>query len=309
MNGPLPPLGDWLALVSSLPAANTATRMRVWRGVRALGCGALRDGVWLLPAGDEARQALDRLARDIAAEGGSAHVLSVTSIDATQAARLRALFDRSEDYRALAAAIQAASAGDARTLRALRRSFEALAAIDYFPGPAQAQVRQSLAELDAALAPGEPGSAEGRIERLDRAAYRGRSWATRRHLWVDRMASAWLIRRFIDRRARFLWLARPQDCPADALGFDFDGAAFSHVGPRVTYEVLLASFALDGDAALRRIGEMVRFLDVGGIEPAAAAGIEAVLRGARARARDDDALLADASRIFDSLYASLKESP
>jgi hypothetical protein len=100
---------------------------------------------------------------------------------------------------------------------------------------------------------------------------------------VNRVASAWLIRRFIDPEARFKWLARPSDCPKSALGFDFDGAAFTHVGDRVTFETLMVSFSLEEDPALLRPAAMVHQLDVGGEPGPEAAGFEAVL-GWRARA-------------------------
>ena len=135
-----------------------------------------------------------------------------------------------------------------------------------------------------------------------RGARTGRTWATRRRLWVDRVASAWLIRRFIDRDARFQWLAKPSDCPKRALGFDFDGATFTHVGDRVTFETLMASFGLEDDAALARLAAMVHLLDVGGEPVPEAKGFEAVMAGARERLPDDDALLAEISGVLDSLY-------
>ncbi len=121
------------------------------------------------------------------------------------------------------------------------------------------------------------------------------------------MASAWLIRRFIDRKAKFLWLDTPKKCPKTALGFDFDGAAFTHVGGRVTFEVLAASFGLDSDPALARIAAIVHCLDVGGVPVAEAAGIEAVLAGARVAAPDDDKLLTEAGRLFDNLYKNYQQ--
>lgn len=117
--------------------------------------------------------------------------------------------------------------------------------------------------------------------------------AERQRPWVDRLASAWLVRRFIDPQARIHWIASPQECPADALGFDFDGATFSHVGSRVTFEVLLASFGLE-QPALARLGLLVHYLDVGGIEPAESAGVESILAGLREALCDDDQLLAAA---------------
>jgi hypothetical protein len=116
------------------------------------------------------------------------------------------------------------------------------------------------------------------------------------------MASAWLIRRFIDPGAKFKWLNKPQDCPKGALGFDFDGASFTHVGSLVTFEVLLASFSLEPDPAMQRVAAVVHFLDVGGIPVAEASGLELVLKGMRERCTDDDELLGEATRIFDDLY-------
>ena len=152
------------------------------------------------------------------------------------------------------------------------------------------------------MSPDEPHETRGGIPRLHPADYQGRTWATRRRPWVDRVASAWLIRRFIDPGARFEWLARPSDCPPEALGFDFDGASFSHVGDRVTFEVLMASFGLAEDAALVRLGAMVHSLDVGGQPVPEAIGFEAVLSGARDAAAGDDALLVQMSVVLDSLY-------
>jgi len=198
-----------------------------------------------------------------------------------------------------------------KALKNLRRDFEVLAGIDFFPGAARTQVQAALIELEnAAMArysPGEPHAAPGEIVRLDPARYRGRTWATRRHLWVDRIASAWLIRRFIDPEARFLWLEKPQDCPVDALGFDFDGATFTHVGEKVTFEVLLASLGPENNGALRKLAALVHFLDAGGIPLTEAAGVETVLAGARGRSADDDELLAEAARVFDLLYTAYTE--
>lgn len=295
---------QWLLLVASLPTKPAAARMRLWRGTKALGCAALRDGAWLLPA--TGREALDRLAGEVAAAGGSAEVLTVAA-EGIQAARFVALFDRSPDYARLLAAARAAPANPApKTAHALRRELKAIAAIDFFPGEARRQAEAALAELDA-RAGGEPHPGAGEIRRLAAADFRGRTWATRKHLWIDRMATAWLIRRCIDKKANFLWLDNPNKCPKTALGFDFDGAAFTHVGARVTFEVLAASFGLDADPAIARIGALVHCLDAGGVPVPEAAGIEVLLAGLRASAPNDDKLLAEASRIFDGLRQAYRK--
>ena len=194
----------------------------------------------------------------------------------------------------------------------LQKQFVALAAIDYFPGAAREQLQILLDELlqaiSAKLNPDEPQAIRGKVKPLDRAHFQGRTWATRKRMWVDRMASAWLIARFIDPQATFKWLAKPADCPKRALGFDFDGAAFTHVGSRVTFEVLLASFGLEEDAALERIGAIVHFLDASGVPVAEAAGLEAVLKGLRETAKDDNALLAAVVPVFDGLYAAFAKA-
>lgn len=308
----------WLLLVLSLPTQNSTARMRVWRALKALGCGVLRDGAYLLPDGDSARQAFFDLQQEVTKAGGSAHVLSVVSENEAQYCGFAELFDRGPAYADLLRRIQEMQRNFAKrepatsihAVRRLRREFDAASAIDYFPGPARAQAATALAELEARVraleSPDEPHAAERPIPRLDRHRFQGRVWATRKQPWVDRLASAWLIRRFIDPRARFLWLEKPADCPENAVGFDFDGALFSHVGNRVTFEVLAASFGLESDLALARIGNLVHFLDVGGIPAAEAAGIERVLEGLRRRARDDDALLRQARPVFDSLYEAYR---
>ncbi len=310
---------SWLALVLSLPTPNTAARMRIWRALKALGCGVLRDGVYLLPAHAEHGAALKQWAGEVAGAGGSAHVLHVVSADETQAAAFERLFDRTEDYGKLLTEIQRFHAEltvmDApalqRSLKSLRRDFEQIAAIDYFPNAAREQAAQALAEAETAamriLAPDEPHAIQGEIKRRNRTEYQGKTWATRRHPWVDRLASAWLIRRFIDPEAHFLWLGKPSDCPPEAVGFDFDGAAFTHIGARVTFEVLIASFSLEGDRALLRLSALIHYLDVGGIPVPEAAGLETILRGARLRCPTDDAFLEEATKAFDFLYASFAE--
>ncbi|RUP25953.1 chromate resistance protein ChrB domain-containing protein [Curvibacter gracilis] len=309
------PSDSWLALVVSLPSASSAARMRIWRAVKALGCAALRDGTYLLPAQVEQASQLQALADDALQDGGQAWLLQVHAKNMAEQAAFQALFDRTADYtpwlEELAQARQPlptlSAAELQRLLRRHGRAYESIRKIDFFPGEAsiraEAQWRDFTNAVESMQSPGEPQAAAGRIARRDRMQYQGRLWATRRHLWVDRVASAWLIQRFIDPSARFLWLESPADCPNDALGFDFDGATFSHVADRVTFEVLLASFGLDGDRGLMRLGSMVHALDVGGTTTPEAGGFEAVLAGARKRWPNDDALLADVGGVLDSLHA------
>jgi len=296
----------FLVLFVSLPTRQTAGRMRIWRALRALGCATLRDGVYLLPESAEHAATLERIADEVRAVQGTADLYRLGGREERQQADIVALFDRSADFAALLVTMADAGSGDARILRNLRRELAALVVIDYFPGEAQRQAQAALEALEAA-ASGEPMVTAGQIRRLASADFQGRTWATRKNLWVDRMASAWLIRRFIDRKAKFLWLESPKKCPKSALGFDFDDATFTHVGGRVTFEVLAVSFGLDDDPALARIAAIVHCLDVGGVPVAEAAGIEAVLAGLGAAAAGDYKLLIEAGRIFDGLYRNYRE--
>jgi hypothetical protein len=297
---------EFLALFVSLPTRQSAGRMRIWRALRGLGCATLRDGVFLLPDAPEHEAALTNIAGEVLAVQGTADIYRLGGRDRPQEAEIVRLFDRGPDYARLLATMAGIDAGDSKALRGLRRDLAALATIDYFPGEAQRQARAAFAALEAASG-GEPATVAGKIRRLASADFQGRTWATRKGLWVDRMASAWLIRRFIDRKATFLWLDNPKKCPKAALGFDFDHAAFTHVGGRVTFEVLVASFGLDNDPALGRIAAIVHCLDVGGVPVVEAAGIEAVLSGLRAAAANDDKLLTEASRVFDGLYKNYQQ--
>src|SRR5262245_24260614 len=193
-------MSRWVEVIISLPTENATERMRVWRALKTMGAAVLRDGVYVLPEQPDREEAFARLAAEIDAAGGSAHVLRVEARDRGQSEALHDLFDRTKEYSELAGEIasvrKAASAQDAVTLRrqmrVLRRQFEALAAIDFFPGEAKAQVGSALVEVEAAaeeiLEPGEPRAAKGPILRLDRAQYKKRVWATRKAPWVDRLA-------------------------------------------------------------------------------------------------------------------------
>ena len=297
----------WLLLILSLPTENATARMRAWRALKTCGAAVLRDGVYVLPDNDTCRKTLATIAADVQANGGTAYLLDSQHDDS-----FLPLFDRSVEYQALMANIQQLH-GQLTTdtaeitikdARKLRKTFNALVEIDFFSSGEQPQTRSALEELERlaqrALSTDEPQAIDSNISPLQTKDYQKRQWATRRRPWVDRLASAWLIQRFIDPKATFLWLPSPADCPAKAVGFDFDGAAFSHVGDKVTFEVLLASFAID-QPGIQRIAALVHYLDVGGMPVNEAAGLQAMLDGLRRSETDDDRLLQAAAAIFDSL--------
>jgi hypothetical protein len=303
-------------LVLSLPTHNSTIRMRVWRALKETGCGVLRDGVYVLPEHAAGAEVLPRMESEIRAAGGFAMTVELKLKSAAQAGAVQGLFDRSAEYGALAQKIDTARKALPRlghrkaqtAVQRLERSFDRLAQIDFFPGQAKLQAAESISQLKQGLreaySRGEPRAARKRLRLVDKRRYQKRLWATRKNPWVDRLASAWLIKRFIDRDARFVWLDQPRERPRKAVGFDFDGAQFTHIGNRVTFEALLSSFGLDHDRALGALAASVHFLDVGGIPVPDAKGLETMLRGIREKARGDDALLAEAMRIFDLFYSA-----
>lgn len=305
----------WHLLVASLPTTGATARMRLWRAIRTLGCAPLRDGAYLLPDRPGHADKLAELAEQANAQGGEAWLVSVEPRNAEDEQAFRGRFDRSGEHgeflkRVAEARKTLASQSAAeitRTLKKLAKDRDAIEKTDFFPTDASLDASAAwtdfLEKAKAILSPGEPQPHTREIAALQAHDYQGRLWATRRHLWVDRVASAWLIRRFIDPEARFLWLDSPADCPPDALGFDFDDATFTHGGDKVTFEVLAASFQLPATPAMQKLCALVHALDAGGEAPPEAAGFEAILTGARVRLADDDAFLTEVGPILDSLHA------
>ena len=304
----------WLSLVSSLPTEDPAARMRIVRMLDSLGAAMMREGVYLLPDGATARQGLEHLSEYIVKNGGSAHVLQVSALSDAQQQALQVLFDRSARYEELVKVIESLKVGYgmadpsalSRVLHKQRREFEAIAALDFFPNEARERASAALSQAEAQVrrlmfptqgqgspSPGQGGAGESML---------GRTWATRHPPWADRLACAWLVRRFIDAEGTVLWLEKTQPCPADAIGFAFDGARFGNSQTRVTFEEMLRHFNLGKNAALAKIGAIVRYLEVRDAPVPEAAGVQTLLQGAQRRSSTNDELLAEAEKTFDLLY-------
>lgn len=311
---------SWLILTATLPTAPSGLRVRVWRALKATGAGTLREGVYVLPESAATARQLWDLERTISEAGADAHLLVVQARDAGQERSFKALFDRSEAYAELLQSIKDARAGikgftEARLhklLRDLEQQLQATRTSDFFPGKEAQKAVAAMAalrrEVELHLSPDEPAQSEALIPSRDIREYQGRVWATRRRPWVDRLATAWLVQRFIDKKPTFTWLADPQKCPKSALGYDFDGATFTHVGDKVTFEVVAQSFALLDDRGLQRLAGLVHYIDVGGIPVDEAPGLEMLARGLQAQHVDDDALLAAAIPMFDAMYAAAQDA-
>jgi hypothetical protein len=309
---------EWLILTATLPTHPSALRVRVWRALKATAAGTLREGVYVLPSSAATAPALWGLEKTITEAGADAHMLVVQARDQAQEQSFQRLFDRSDLYAELLQSIKEARRGIAkstelemqRALRLLEQHLQAIQASDFFPGQASEKASTALAalrrEVALHLSPGEPAASAGGIERLSIRDFQGKTWATRKRPWVDRLATAWLIQRFIDKAPKFVWLDDPKRCPKSAIGFDFDGARFTHVDDKVSFEFVVHSFGLDGDTGLARIGELVHYIDVGGIPVDDAPGIETLVRGLQSQNAKDADLLAAATRLFDTLYVAMR---
>ena len=305
------PESTWLAYVTSLPTDDPQARMRVLRTLESLGCAVLREGVYLLPDSDFNRQGLSRLTDHISRLNGSAYLLPVRTADEAQAQVFRGLFNRSKQYEELIKTVESLKTGFgisepasiARVLAKQRRDFEAISALDFFPSPGRELAARVLKdaeyEVHELVFPDAPKPSP-----VTRSAghYFKRIWATRKPLWADRLASAWLVRRFIDPEATLIWLENTQACPTTAIGFGFEGAAFANSRSGITFEQLVAKFGLQNDAALARIASLVQCLDTGGTPVAEAAGVEMLLLGAQRRSTSTDELFAESEKTFDLLY-------
>jgi len=312
------PEPKWLAYVTILRTDEPAARMRVLRTLDSLGCAVLREGVYLLPDNDINRRGLMRLTDHISRLNGSAYLLPVTATNEPQALAFRGLFDRSESYDELIKTVQSLETGFgisepasiARVLAKQRREFEAISALDFFPSPRRELAARTLENAEEKVRglvfPDTPKAAP--VTRSGRHYFR-RVWATRVPLWADRLASAWLVRRFIDPEASLIWLEKTQECPVTAIGFGFEGAAFANSKSGVTFEHLLANFDLQNNAALAKIAALVHYLDTGGEPVAEAAGVETLLQGAQRRSTNTDELFSESEKTFDLLYDAYTEEP
>jgi hypothetical protein len=307
-------MGSWLVTVAQLPTEDPAARMRVLRTLESLGAAVMREGAYLLPDTAANRQALEALTDYIGKSAGSAQVLHVAAASAPQQEHFEHLFDRTARYAELIKTVESLRVGFghsdpsaiSRVLHKQRREFEAIAALDFFPAEARSRAERALADAEAAvrqlLFASQAQAALGAGEKL-----LGRAWATRKPPWADRLACAWLIRRFVDPEATLVWLDKSEELPAGALGFAFEGAHFAASGARVAYEEMLARLRLASNPALAKIGSIVHFLEMGGVAVPEAAGVQTLLQGAQRRSANMQELVAEAEKTFDLLYEAYYE--
>ena len=314
-----PATRHWLAYITTLPTEDPAARMRVLRTLESLGCAMIRDGVFLLPDTPAARHGLSSLSDHIARINGSAHLLSVNSLDEAQTQQFLGLFDRTHKYNELIKTVESLKTAFGisdpvsimRLLNQHKREYQIISTLDFFPSESKERAARALSEAEQAvhaLMFPDAYKKSGTVDTTGRQYFQ-RAWATRKPLWADQLASAWLIRRFIDPEATLLWLDKNQECPACAVGYAFPGATFCNSRDKVTFEEMLASFKLDNNTALARIGTLIHALNAGETKVAEAAGVQTLLQGAARRSDSEDQLLAETEMTFDLLYEAYFEAP
>jgi hypothetical protein len=308
----------WLLLLHQLPPKPAYFRVRIWRRLQDLGAVAIKNSVYALPAGDETREDFEWLLREIVDGGGEACICEARMVDGLSDQDIRAQFDeaRDADYREIAeearAVTETARNGDAMPeearaeisarVKRLRKRLAEIAAIDFFGASGRQTPEGLVAEIEARLRPAAGGKAVATEKNVD-TSLTGKTWVTRRGVHVDRMACAWLIRRFIDPDARFKFVGGQSYQPGrDELRFDMFEAEFTHDGDRCTFEVLFDLIGLD-DPALRHIGEIVHDIDIkdGKFDRAEAPGIAQVIAGIAMAHDDDEARLQRSAVVFEDL--------
>ncbi len=317
--------GRWLLLIHQIPRKPDYLRVKIGRRLAKLGAVAIKNSVYALPRVEHAHEDLQWIRREIVEGGGEASVCAAQFIDGLRDDELEELFHRARnaEYGTVADEARQAirplgrrvrlsdterdRAGD--ELARLRRRVDEIAAIDFFDAPGRQAADEALAALDRRLRPpAEPAPDPAPPRRPPP----GTTWVTRQGIHVDRMASAWLVRRFIDTDARFRFVPPKGHAPAPGeVRFDMLGAEFTHVGNGCTFETLASRLLDVPDTAVTAIGQIVHDLDLrdGRFGRPETAGIGLVITGLCLTHAEDAARLEAGCTLFDALYAACRRRP
>jgi len=297
---------DWLLLIHQLPPTPNYLRVKIARRMQRIGAVAIKNTVYALPTTESALEDFQWTVREIRAEGGEANLFEARVIEGLSDGEIQQLFKaaRDEDYEAIASEARSLDREDLQRLALdiarLRKRISDVQAIDFFGAP-KGQLAVAVVE-ELARTIEEPAQASSETERSE--TYRDRTWVTRAGVHVDRMASAWLIRRFVDPEAHFKFVTEKQYAPKDGeVRFDMFNAEFTHEGDRCTFEVLIDRMRLD-DPALRAIAEVVHDIDLKEIkfDRPETSGIAVMVASIAMAHRDDEDRIARAAAVLEDLY-------
>jgi hypothetical protein len=311
----VPEARRWLIFVHQLPSHPSKLRVSTWRRLQQMGALPLKQAVYVLPDTAAAREDFEWLKTEVTGAGGEARVFTADHVDTWSDDELVEAFRRSrqEAYDALAREVQRGTkrtSSAQRLVNTFRERLAAIERIDFFGSAGRDRVVTLLRQLEERGSSARKPKAPGRtIGPGDAPAYQGRLWMTRPRPGVDRMSSAWLIRRFIDRQARFGFASDRAAVPADGVPFDMFGVDFSHQNDGCTFETLCAVFGID-DPAVSRIAAIVHDLDLKenrfGAPECGTVG--ALIDGLRLTYEQDDVLLDQGMSVFESLYRAFDQS-
>jgi hypothetical protein len=302
----------WLLLIHQIPPKPDYFRVKVRRRLQRIGAVPLKNSVYVLPSSEDTLEDFRWLLREILAEGGEATVCQAELVEGITRDELEALFnsERDADYAVVVSGAQSLlrpggqAADDARSpeleseLAQLRRRLEEIEELDFFGAAGKKAAERAIAMVEGAYGSGPRGGEE----------MKGHTWVTRRDVYIDRIASAWLIRRFIDPKARFKFTGTKSYTPKSGeVRFDMFEAEYTHEGDRCTFETLLQRSGIR-DRALRAIGEIVHDIDCKDAKfgREEAPGIAALMRGLTRASPDDATRLERGAAALDDLYASLR---
>ncbi len=322
----------WLLLIHLLPPRPTNLRVRIWRKLQKLGAIAIKNSVYVLPANEKTYEDFQWLKQEIESAGGEVSLFRADSVEGATDAEIVEAFRQARDQEfaavtanldGLTGAIREQTRGKHLSagrlaaheaeLAKIHTELDRVAANDFFNANGRAAAFRAFERCQDAVSSGQsrtksaPGSSTKRTT-LDPARFQGKRWVTRRNLHIDRLASAWLIKQFIDKRPRFYFVAEGET-PDGAIPFDMYGADFSHHGEDCTFETMLKQFGLGHIKGLREMAEIVHDIDLKDdkFQRLEAAGLNSVLSGLSQTLRDDRKLLQEASVIFDGLFSLLGE--
>src|SRR5262245_58122634 len=322
---------EWMLLIHQLPPHPTNLRVRIWRKLQKLGAVAVKNSVYVLPFNEKTHEDFQWLKQEIETEGGEATVFRASAVEGATDKEIIALFrkTRNDEYTQVVAEIdgltgaireqkRGAHLSAARIthyeteLDKLHKELERIAGTDFFNasgrGPGLAAYERCQKVLRSVRSPREkpaPVDAQKGAE-IDLASYQGRRWVTRRHLFIDRLAASWLIKRFVDAKARFYFVSEGESVEG-AIGFDMYGGEFTHHGEDCTFETMIKRFGLTEDIGLRELAEIVHDVDLkdNKFNRLEAAGLGSVIRGLAESIKDDRKLVQQCAPIFDGLYELL----
>ena len=317
----------WLLFFYTVPSKPVSNRMKIWRKLSQAGAFQLKGAVYILPATDEHVEFLQWLTSEVTSMGGDGVFVRVTQVETVSDADIMELFNQQRDaeYRRIekqledlerrSSSIRKGADGQgikkvSEQFRKLVKEYGGVKKIDFFFSKTGETLKKRVRALEAemkTLTGAETKARSSEVPHRRIEDYSGRTWVTRKRPFVDRMASAWLIKRFIDNKAVFRFIDE-QDMQAlgeDAVTFDIRGGEFTHVGDLCTFEALIKSFRLKAKL-LPKIAEIVHELDMkdGKYENPENAGLEEILAGIRKTAGEDADALEKGMALFDMLYAS-----